>query len=341
MSRKIGMDTICLRPTPRLAHTEYSMDYHTAYLAKLGKPLEEAWEFDLLWCVHNGPLEWRDRGRVTDMGHAAYAADGSDQRQPATCPFADVEEVYAFDPFKEYGIPEHRELVRFYDDWYRQSQADAPGQVVTGGRYVTLVSAAIDIFGWDMLLTAAADRDRFARVLERLGEYSIRHAAAWAETSIEVYIQHDDIVWTAGPFMDPEFYRGVIFPLYRRMWAPLRKAGKKVLFCSDGLFTMFMDDIAACGADGFIFEPVNDLAWIVQRFGRTHCLVGSKVDCRTMAFQPWEAVQAEMDASLKLAKDCLGFMWAVGNHIPANVSDEMCDRYMNYLRAHWQTSPGA
>jgi hypothetical protein len=29
-------------------------------------------------------------------------------------------------------------------------------------------------------------------------------------------------------------------------------------------------------------------------------------------------------------------MWAVGNHIPANVSDEMCDRYMDYLRANWR-----
>jgi hypothetical protein len=330
------MDTICLRPTPRIAHTEYSMGYHTTYLQKLGKPVEEAWEFDFNWCIHNGPFNWKDRGRVTDMGHAVYAADGSDQREPAKCPFEDVEEVYAFDPFKEYGIPGHRELVRFFEDWYQKSQTACPEQVITGGRYVTLVSAAIEVFGWDMLLLAAADQERFARVLERFGEYSVRHAEAWAETSIEAYIQHDDMVWTAGPFLDPKFYRGVIFPLYQRMWAPLRKAGKKVLFCSDGTFTMFMDDIAAAGADGFIFEPTNDLDWVCERFGRTHCIVGSKVDCRTMALGTWEQVKAEMDATLRLAKQCPGFMWAVGNHIPANVSDEMCDRYMDYLRANWR-----
>ncbi len=341
MSRKIGMDTICLRPTPRLAHTEYSMDYHTRYLEKLGKSIAEAWEFDLAWCINNGPLNWSEQGRVTDMGHAVYAADGSDQRQPAASPFTDVEEVHAFDPFKEYDIPGHRELVRFFDDWYQKSQAAAPEQVVTGGRYVSLISAALEIFGWDMLLTAAADQERFAQVLERLGEYSIRHAEAWAETSIEAYIQHDDMVWTSGPFLDPAFYRGVIFPLYKRMWAPLRKAGKKVLFCSDGLFSMFMKDVAACGADGFIFEPDNDLDWVTRHFGQTHCLVGSKVDCRTLAFKPWEAVQAEMDATFRLAKGCPGFMWAVGNHIPANVSDAMCDRYMNYLRANWNRTSRA
>jgi hypothetical protein len=336
MSRQIGMDTICLRPTPRLAHTEYSMHYHKSYLAKLGMPIEQAWDFDLNWCVHNGPLHWRDHGRVTDMGHASYAADGSDQRQPTVSPFTDVEEVYEFDPFKEYGIPGHEELVRFFEQWYQKSQAASPGQVITGGRYVTVVSAAIEIFGWDMLLLAAADQERFAKVLTRLGEYSVRHAEAWAETSIEAYIQHDDMVWTAGPFISPKFYRSVIFPLYRKMWQPLRKAGKKILYCSDGKFTMFMDDIAACGADGFIFEPCNDLDWVVERFGQTHCIVGSKVDCRTMTFKPWEAVKAEMDATLALARRCRGFMWAVGNHIPANVSDEMCDRYMSYLRANWQ-----
>ncbi len=335
MSREIGMDTICLRPTPRLAHTEYSMNYHTAYLDKLDKPITEAWDFDFCWNVHNGPLDWAECGRVTNMGHAVYAADGSDQRAAEASPFQDVEEVYAFDPFKEYGIPGHQELVRFYDDWYQQAQAANPAQVVTGGRYVTLISAAIHIFGWDMLLEAAADKARFATVLERIGDYSVRHAEAWAETSIEAYIQHDDIVWTCGPFMDPAFYRGVMFPLYTKMWAPLRKTGKKVLFCSDGLCSMFMEDIAACGADGFIFEPDNDLDWIVERFGQTHCIVGSKVDCRTLAFKPWEAVKAEMDATLALAKRCPGFMWAVGNHIPANVSDEMCSRYMDYLRANW------
>jgi len=336
MSRIIGEDTLFLRPTPRLAHTEYSMEYHTTYLQSLGQPLREAWEYDLNWCVHDGPIAWESVGRVTDMGHAEYAADGHDRRDAKPCPFQDVEDVYAFDPFQEYGIPDHSELVRCFETWYQEAQAGYPEQVVTGGRYKTVVSAAIAIFGWEMLLEAAGvDPVRFARVLERLGAYSLRHAEAWAETSIVGYIQHDDMVWTSGPFLDPAFYRGVIFPLYRRMWEPLLRAGKRVLFCSDGRFDMFMEDIAACGAQGFIFEPCNDLDWICNRFGRTHVIIGSKVDCRTMAFGTWEQVKAEMDATFPLAKRCPGFVWAVGNHIPANVPDEMCDRYIRYLKANW------
>jgi hypothetical protein len=335
MSRQIALDNICLRPTPRLAHTEYSMAYHKAYVARLGKPLAEAWDIDFAWRTDNGPIRWSEKGRTMDMGHAEYAADGSDLRAATVCPFTDPEELYDFDPVREYGLPSHRELVGYYEASHQRAQAEHPGQLVTGGYYPTVISGAIASFGWDMLLLAAADAARFAVVLQRFGEYTDHYVRAQAETSIEVFIQHDDMVWTEGPFMDPKFYRGVIFPIFRRLWAPLKKAGKKVLFCADGTYDMFMDDLAACGADGFIFEPSNDLDAIVRRFGKTHCLVGSKVDCRTLAFGTWAQVQAEIDATLVLAKQCPGFIWAVGNHIPANVTDAMCDRYIEYLRARW------
>jgi hypothetical protein len=49
---------------------------------------------------------------------------------------------------------------------------------------------------------------------------------AWAKTSVPVIIQHDDFVWTAGPFMSPDFYRQVIIPRYAELWKPLHAAGK-------------------------------------------------------------------------------------------------------------------
>lgn len=337
MSRQIGIDTIHLRPTPRIAHTEYSVEYHQSLLAALGRPLYEAWDFDFLWGTNDGPVDW-SKGRSTDMGHAVYAADGSDKRAPVVCPFEDAEEIYEFDPMTEYGFPGHRSLVRCYEDGYQGAIAAHPEQVCTGGYYRTVISGALASFGWEMLLLAAADADRFAKVLRRFGHYTLQFAKAWAETSIEVYIQHDDMVWTEGPFLDPKFYRKVIFPLYRAMWEPLKKAGKKVLFCSDGRFDMFMRDLSAAGADGFIFEPCNDLEYVVRRFGKTHCLIGSKVDCRTMTLGTWEQVKAEMDATFKLARKAPGLIWAVGNHMPPNISDEMCTRYMEYLRANWARS---
>ena len=41
---------------------------------------------------YSGLVNWGEAGRVTDMGHAEYAADGSDKHQPAASPFKTVEE---------------------------------------------------------------------------------------------------------------------------------------------------------------------------------------------------------------------------------------------------------
>jgi hypothetical protein len=270
MSRQIALDTIWPKPTPRLAHTEYSLNYHTGYIRRAtgldaSDPqamdrLEELWGIDFHWSTNDGLYgDWLGRGRATDMGHAEYAQDGSDMRRPAHCPFESVGDVWAFDAVAEYGLPDFQEQVDAYERSIQHARERHPEQLTTGGYYKTIVSGAIQAFGWDMLLEAAADQDKFETVLDSFFRLTLHHNQAWAKTDAKVFIQHDDMVWTAGPFMHPDFYRRVIFPRYRELWKPLHAAGKKVLYCSDGNFTQFIDDVAAAGADGFIFEPLTSL----------------------------------------------------------------------------------
>jgi uroporphyrinogen-III decarboxylase len=243
--------------------------------------------------------------------------------------------VWDFNAVAEYGLTDFDALVDHYEQHYRREQAAHPNQVYTGGYYKTLVSGAIDIFGWEMLLMAAADLPRFETMLDSIFQQSLHHYRAWAKTSVEVFISHDDMVWSQGPFIHPDFYRGAIFPRYRELWSLLKAAGKTVLFCSDANWTEFLDDIAAAGADGFIFEPMVSLDAVVERYGKTHCIVGSKVDCRTMTYGSKDEIKAEIDATLKLALDCPGFMCAIGNHLPSNVPVENALFYMDYLRKRW------
>ena len=339
MSYQIGIDTINLRPTPRLAHTEYCSN--RAIVRHIGEDKFAKWlDLDFVWTCHDGPIDWSTAGRTTDMGHAVFQEDGSDFRTTIHCPFKTVEEVWAFDAVEEYGLPDFKELVALYYKWYHDQQDNNKDQVVPGGYYKTIVSGAIQAFGWDMLLEAAADWDRFDRVLETIFQRSLFHYRAWAETTIEAFICHDDMVWSEGAFMHPDFYRRAIFPRYRELWSVLRRAGKKVLFCSDADFTEFLDDLAWAGAEGFIFEPMVDLNTVVGKFGKTHAIVGSKVDARTLTFGSKEQIRAEVDATLKLAFDCPGFMFAVGNHIPSNIPVENLVFYVEYLKAHW-VRPGS
>lgn len=337
MSYQVGLDAIFLKPTTRLAHTEYCSNdrLRTTIQQATGKSLEDAWECDLIWSTDDGPVPWVERGRVTDMGHAEFLEGGVDRRSPKPCPFTDAEQVLAFDAVVEYDLPDFDGLVAYYERRHRELQRDNPNQVFTAGYYKTIVSGAIEAFGWDMLLTAAADQTAFEKVLDSIFRLSLHHFRAWAKTSAPVFICHDDMVWTEGPFMDPAFYRRVIFPRYAELWRVLKRAGKKILYCSDGNWTMFLDDIASAGADGFIFEPLVSLDIAVSRFGQSHVIVGSKVDCRTLTFGTCDQIRSEIDATLELAWNCPGFMFAVGNHIPSNVPVENALFYFNYLQKNW------
>jgi hypothetical protein len=346
MSYQIGINTLRLQPTERLAHTEYCSNYALARAVTGQDPtldpgawtaFYDAWDIDFIWVTNDGPLtDSFAKGRQTDMGHAEFLENGSDRRDTVMCPFKSVEEVWAFDAVEEYGLPDMKELIAAYEKSYQHAQAANPNQVYTGGYYKTIVSGAIQAFGWDMLLMAASDKERFEKVLDSFYRLTMHYVQAQAQTSIEVFIQHDDMVWTEGAFLHPDFYRSVIFPRYKKLWEVLRDAGKIVLFCSDGNFTEFVDDIAAAGANGFIFEPMTSLEYIVERYGKTHAIISSKVDCRTLTFGKPEDIKREIDATLALAKDCPGFMFAVGNHIPSNVPVDNALYYIDYLRSNWK-----
>ncbi|MBP8953510.1 MAG: hypothetical protein KBI47_14040, partial [Armatimonadetes bacterium] len=61
----------------------------------------------------------------------------------------------------------------------------------------------------------------------------------------------------------------------------------------------------------------------------------SDVDCRDLAFSPWEKVKATMDRTAELGRQCKGLIWAVGNHMPANIPPSMMDQYIEYLKTIW------
>jgi len=343
MSREIALDTISLKETPRIAHTEYSLNYHTDYILKKTEASEinldtirkfyELWMIDFLWNTDDGLHgDWEKFGRATDMGHAEYAIDGSDKRIPKECPFKSPEDVWNFDTVAEYGLPDFDEQVSAYESNIQRLRDDFPNQLSTGGYYKTIVSGAIQAFGWEMFLLALSDISKMEKVIDSFFHFTLFHMEAWAKTSAEVIIQHDDFVWTGGPFMRPEIYRKVIIPRYAELWKPLHRSGKKVLFCSDGNFMEFAGDIVNAGADGLIFEPCNDFGFMVERFGGSTVLVGSFVDCRDLTFGKWEVVRASIDKTVELAKKFKGIMFAVGNHLPPNIPSEMMERYIGYLK---------
>jgi uroporphyrinogen-III decarboxylase len=178
------------------------------------------------------------------------------------------------------------------------------------------------MLGWDMLLLAAGDDPvRFGALINRYGDWMMRFYEALAESDAKVVMIHDDMVWTSGPVFSPAFYREYIFPNLKRYIQPLRDSGKKVLFTSDGDYTMFIDDVVDCGVHGMVMEPMTSLEYAAEKYGKTHVLIGN-ADTRILLNGSREQIRSEVERCMSIGRDCPGFFMAVGNHIPPNTPVE-------------------
>jgi uroporphyrinogen-III decarboxylase len=190
--------------------------------------------------------------------------------------------------------------------------------VVTFGIYDTLFSGLIAIFGWEMLLLAAGtDVRRFGEMAGRYARWIAPYFEAAADVNAPAFMCHDDICWTSGPVLAPAWYREFVFPHYRRLWQPVLESGKRLLFTSDGNYTMFFDDIVSAGAHVLVMEPSCDMAGFAARYGKTHGFIGN-ADTRILLTGSRRQIRDEVQRCMEIGRHCPGFIMAVGNHIPAN-----------------------
>ena len=343
MSFKDGWSAINLQMPSRVPHTEYSVLSHWEVIkavtgldvgpyssledqAKAAYALTKAWNFDFLWStLIGGELFAKYK---TDMGHAEYAAGGVDRRDSIYCPFKSPEEVLNFNFHDMYGHCDRNGWKKRFNLHYQENCDAYPDAVNMTGIYVTLISGFIDIFGWDMLLYAAGtDMVAFGLLANQYADFMLPYFEALAESEAPVVMVHDDMVWSSGPIFSPKWYRQYVFPNFKRYFDPLRQAGKKIIFTSDGNYTEFVDDLAQSGVDGFVMEPMTDMAYIAEKYGRTHVFIGN-ADTRILLNNSKKEVRAEVERCMSIGKPYPGFFMAVGNHIPANTPVESVLYYM-------------
>ena len=282
MSYQYGWAALNLTMTDRVPRTEYSLaEYHYPLIERVTglkvtdasaeadkrrarRAMREAWTFDLSWntCIY--ATEFGDVR--TKMGHASYSSSGGDYSAETSRLFEDPEDALVFDPWDMLGPRDERALTRRFNEDYRRQRELLPDEVSMTGTYITLMSGLIDLFGWDTLLMAAGvDPEGFGEVANRYASWMQQYMNALAESDAPCVMIHDDIVWTEGPFLHPDWYRKYIFPNYKRYFAPLIEAGKRILYTSDGTYTCFIDDLADAGVHGFVMEPTTDMKYIAER----------------------------------------------------------------------------
>lgn len=339
MSFEDGWSAINLEMPDRVPRTEYSAESHwdlihtvTGIDVEVDSPYEVkqkaqrafvgpgGWNYDFFWMILISAYEFGDIR--TRMGHAEYATNGSDFDSTVSQLYTRPEDALNFDPYEVLEKKDHKTLVERFESQYRYMCKTYPDCVNMTGVYVTCMSGLIDLFGWEMLLLSLGlDSQRFGNVTNRYAMWIQQYFDALADADVPIVMVHDDIVWSSGAIIKPDWYRQFIFPNYKRYFAPLIDSGKKIIFTSDGDYTQFIDDIADCGVHGFVMEPWTDMAYAAEKYGQSHALIGN-ADTRILLSGTREEILAEVQRCMDIGKDCPGFFMAVGNHIPANTPVE-------------------
>lgn len=124
--------------------------------------------------------------------------------------------------------------------------------------------------------------DHARRLIFEFGRNAATRARVFAEANLcPIYFIGDDIAYKGALMFSLDFLRETFIPVLRACCEPLRNAGIKVIFHSDGYLMPILDDMIEAGINGLNpIEPLAgmDLAVLKKRYGEDLVLVGG-IDC--------------------------------------------------------------
>ena len=164
-----------------------------------------------------------------------------------------------------------------------------------------------------------------------------------AEIVVEVYEELDmvpltligtDICGGGGPVISPRFLREFYFPHVRRSIEPLREAGIRTVWHSDGDFRPIVDDLLACGISGFQgFQEeygvdIAELAGRRMLDGERLTLWAGPSVTTTLPFGTVEEVRRDVERIMDtLADECALFILPANNILPDCPVDNVVAMY--------------
>ncbi|MCX8052861.1 MAG: hypothetical protein N3B12_03565 [Armatimonadetes bacterium] len=120
------------------------------------------------------------------------------------------------------------------------------------------------------------------RILEIETESAYRIAKAAAKAKLgPMYFIGDDVAYKGALLFSPDFLRRTFIKSLAKCIEPLKAAGIKIIFHSDGYLMDILDDMIDAGIDGLNpIEPLAgmDIALLKREYGKRLVLVGG-VDC--------------------------------------------------------------
>jgi hypothetical protein len=284
----------------------------------------------------------RPESRFTDGAeadsHAVRWGDGATGSYEWGLKFETEEDVFNFSPlqygdFRKVGIGEchnFNDEQNLYDNLSKRANPNDP--CTTPWYYNTMFMWPMLVFDWEKFMLCCMD-ERFERIMNEFAELNRRAFKVLASLKSNMVICHDDICTSKGPVCNRAWMNKYIFPRYEEYWATLKASGKKVIYMGDGNVDAFVDDIAACGADGIISEPYTNYKVIAKKY--PHFVLAGEGDNRVLSSNNPDAIKKMVLSMTETAKMTNGgYFYCIGNHIPWDIPPAAVKLYLDLCREH-------
>ena len=215
--------------------------------------------------------------------------------------FKTLDEVKSYTP----EIPDYQDVVDSFAPLMREAADFFAPEVMAVDQQGTCLEHAWGTLGLHTFSMAMYDAPgEVERILDAAVERCRVYAQVYADFRLSFAYQiSGDIAYKGGTMFSLEFLRKQYIPRLARQLEPLKQAGIKVVYHSDGDITGIIDGLIEAGVDAI--NPVEptagmDLAAIKKRYGKNLVLVGN-VDANIMTMGTPEEVEVDVKRCIREA----------------------------------------
>lgn len=188
--------------------------------------------------------------------------------------------------------------------------------------YTTLFMWPVVQLDWAPFMTAAAsDPVRFdEQFWQPWAKISRKHFEALAAMEEEVVFCHDDLCMATGPVFAPSFYETYIFSRYEWIMEPAVKAGKKIVFVSDGNVDLFLERLLKFPIAGLMYEnPVTPYERVLETWGRAGRGFIGGISTRILTHGTPDDVRVHTRQVMDKGRQYPGFIVSSCGQLPGNI----------------------
>jgi uroporphyrinogen decarboxylase len=185
----------------------------------------------------------------------------------------------------------------------------------------SLYERAWTMRGWGNLMTDFYDHAAFVHELfNAIADYNIAQVTEALRYDVDAIYFGDDWGMQRGLQMGPAIWHEFIYPVLKRMYGVVRKAGKYVMIHSCGDVDELFDDLVEIGLNCFNpFQPeVMDVDALLPRYHRRLAFYGGLSTQRTLPYGSVEDVRDATRHLLDLGREG-GYIFAPAHDVEGDV----------------------